>query len=315
MCVIAAKPKGVKMPTENEIRAMWARNPDGAGVMYARKGFVHIDKGFMTLDDFLAHVDKLNRKLNLTQTAVVMHFRITTHGGTCPANCHPFPISEDIKALQALHKTATIGVAHNGIIPNKPRPGISDTMEYIATQLAPLYAMNPKFTTNPHALDLIRNAIHSKMAILDGDGRITLIGDFTNRLGILYSNTHHEQKFFTYAVPTYAHTQTHVSAKKPTRVKKKAKGKKIPLMAAELLEDGTFAHYESSGEYTDELSNLFLDEDGRVYEYAPEDGMCYPEPMIHLYRYTGSKAQFERDDADMERVAYTYADMHTRVAR
>lgn len=98
MCIIAAKPAGVKMPSRDTIRTMWAGNPDGAGVMYAQDGKVRIDKGFMKLSDLEAHLDKLERSLDLTATGVVLHFRITTHGGTCPENCHPFPLTDSSPA-------------------------------------------------------------------------------------------------------------------------------------------------------------------------------------------------------------------------
>ena len=40
MCVIAAKPSGVKMPSVSTIENMWYKNPDGAGFMYALNGKV-----------------------------------------------------------------------------------------------------------------------------------------------------------------------------------------------------------------------------------------------------------------------------------
>ena len=42
MCIIAAKPIGVKMPNEETIRTMWNNNNDGAGFMCAANGRVHI---------------------------------------------------------------------------------------------------------------------------------------------------------------------------------------------------------------------------------------------------------------------------------
>ena len=53
MCVICASPKGVRQPNRSEIKAMFLRNPDGAGYMVARDGKVTIHKGFMNLDEFL----------------------------------------------------------------------------------------------------------------------------------------------------------------------------------------------------------------------------------------------------------------------
>ena len=36
MCIIAAKPAGIKMPTEEQLEIMWFHNPDGSGIMYAK---------------------------------------------------------------------------------------------------------------------------------------------------------------------------------------------------------------------------------------------------------------------------------------
>jgi len=316
MCVIAAKPAGVKMPDLDTIKRMWYRNPDGAGIMYANDGKVRIDKGFMKLDELTAHLDKLGKTLDLDALAVVMHFRITTHGGTCPQNCHPFPITRSVKALQTLHQSAPVGVAHNGIIPIQPRHGISDTMEYITTQLAPLYAMAPDFYEDPNALELIRNAIKSKMAILTGDGKIALVGDFTNRDGIQYSNTYHEPAAFTHLLENVGGWKTvtpKAAAKATTKEPKRLK--EIPLMFAEFLPPGAFVRYGVSGEVSDDLADLLLDEQGRTYTHACEDDLCYPDPNVYVYDHNGSPAKFNPDEASLERVAYTYADMYARKAK
>ena len=38
MCVIVFSPKGVDIPTEEQIKTMWEANPDGAGYAYVGKG-------------------------------------------------------------------------------------------------------------------------------------------------------------------------------------------------------------------------------------------------------------------------------------
>ena len=193
MCIIAAKPAGVPMPDRETIRTMWNGNRDGAGLMYLDKGQVRIEKGFMAYKDLANRLDELERRLDLKSIPVVMHFRITTHGGTKPENTHPFPITDSVGALKKLTITTDVGVAHNGIIPITPRKGISDTMEYIATQLAPLKRAMPKFYENKHALALVENAIHSRMAFLSRDGKLTTVGTFIEDNGILYSNTSYQK--------------------------------------------------------------------------------------------------------------------------
>lgn len=198
MCIIACKPASVSMPDRDTITNMWYSNPNGAGIMYNQGGRVQIEKGFMKLEDFLAAVERIEQVTDLTHCGVVLHFRITTHGGTKPENTHPFPISSNMSALKKLRFTTDVGVAHNGIIHITTRStDISDTMEYVASQLAPLKAALPRFWENKDAMLLVKNAIQSKMAFLDGAGHIHTIGDFVEHDGILYSNHSYEDYWKT----------------------------------------------------------------------------------------------------------------------
>ena len=192
MCVIVAKPAGIAMPDTDKITDMWYTNPDGAGFMYAKDGTVYIRKGFMYLDDYLDAVEDLAKHNDLTNLPVVMHFRITTHGGTKPENCHPFPITDSVGVLSKLDSHTKLGVAHNGIIPITPRKDISDTMEYIISQLAPLHRAVPQFYKSKDLMQMIYNAVDSKLAFLTGKGEIYTVGDFHEKDGIMYSNLNHE---------------------------------------------------------------------------------------------------------------------------
>lgn len=190
MCIIAIKPAGVSFPDDDRITTMWINNPDGAGFMYAKDGRVHIEKGFMELPHLLERLAKVRKDIDATETPFVLHFRITTHGGTKPANCHPFPISENVAVLQKLVMHTDMGVAHNGIIDIRPRADISDTMEYIVSQLAVIKSIDKRFLHKRKFMRLIENAIGSKMAFLTGDGEIKTIGRFeTAADGMRYSNT------------------------------------------------------------------------------------------------------------------------------
>lgn len=189
MCIIAAKPVGVDMPSDEIIENMWYGNSDGAGFMWAENGGVHIRKGFMKFADFDKALSEWLATHDPLKTALVMHFRITTHGGTKPENCHPFPVSDSIGMLTKSESKCRVGVAHNGIIPITPRKGISDTMEYIITQLAPLARAVPDFYKSKDLCKMISNATGSRLAFLNGRGEIYTIGDFIDDNGIKYSNT------------------------------------------------------------------------------------------------------------------------------
>lgn len=189
MCIIAIKPAGVAMPAEETIENMWYGNPDGAGFMYNDAGRVIIEKGFMKLTDFTAAINKVKGKKERT---IIMHFRITTHGGTKPENCHPFPVSDKLPMLQKRRTTAALGMAHNGIITINPRKGISDTMEYDLTQLSVMRDIDQNFYKKDKWRRLIYSAITSKMAFLDGTGYYSTVGDFTHDNGLLYSNSSYQ---------------------------------------------------------------------------------------------------------------------------
>ncbi|NMB01009.1 MAG: hypothetical protein GX971_05735, partial [Firmicutes bacterium] len=200
MCIIAIKQAGIKMPATTTIENMWHNNRDGAGFMYAKDGNVHIEKGFMTLKDLKKALKRLEKTTDVVNTPVVLHFRITTHGETSPENCHPFPVTEKLPLLQMTKSKAPLAVAHNGIIDIKPsQKDVSDTMEYIITQLAPLYQLKKDFYRQPAGKKLIYNFIKSKMVFLDAAGRIETIGDFiTGKDGILYSNTSYKARTIYY---------------------------------------------------------------------------------------------------------------------
>jgi len=190
MCIICAKPAGIKLPDDSTIRRMFNHNRDGAGIMYTINGKVKIVKGLMTVDSVFAELDAIRKKIDVDKEAMVLHFRIGTAGGNIPANTHPYPITDSLHLLQKLETITDVGVAHNGIIDITPRQkNINDTMEYIMSQLAPLKRAVPKFYENKDLMLMVKNAISSKMAFLTADRFIYTIGDFIEDDGLLYSNS------------------------------------------------------------------------------------------------------------------------------
>ena len=300
MCIIAAKPSGTKMPDTETIRAMWRNNPDGAGYMYAKDGKIRIEKGFMKLADLEASLAKTAKRVNLDDVSVVLHFRIKTHGEICPGNCHPFPVTRSVKALQSLSSCATLGIAHNGIIPIAPRKGISDTMEYTASQLAPLYAAMPDFYRNDNAIELVRNAIQSKLAIMNGEGEIVLIGDFNEKDGIKYSNYSYAASRWSYA-PKY--TSSHASSylwdfDEPGY----DDYEETMLMWADQLPDGSFMQDFNTGDLIDDICDILMDENDNLYFYDFNDDVAYPYSDAAMYLPDGNAAHFVEELASMERV-------------
>lgn len=192
MCVICAKPTGARIPDSKTFEAMWARNPHGAGFMYARNGKVFIRKGFMALGDLLAAVEESGLG---EEDSVVFHFRISTQAGVTPAMTHPFPVSRSYKDMEALEATARIGFAHNGIIArtscNSKR--FSDTALFVTRYVSELLR-KPGDIENFALMDAIEAlAPNNRFAIMNGEGKIALLGDFVKKGGCFYSNLYHEK--------------------------------------------------------------------------------------------------------------------------
>lgn len=271
MCIIAIKKSGVKMPSDDTITTMWTNNPDGAGFMYAKDGKVYIEKGFMQLDSLLKRLHQLAGCLDVTETPFVLHLRITTHGGTSPENCHPFPISNNVSVLQKPSMPTDVGVAHNGIIPITPRPKISDTMEYIVTQLAYIKRYCKQFYLNKNCMKLIENAIHSKMVFLAADGTITTIGSFQDHEGVLYSNSSYEPRV------SFSYYDTYLLGEggcRSTGAQRRAIATVKPLML--ISDSGTDATIKegSTGDLADAY-NFAIDAKGRLYEMDWETGCAF----------------------------------------
>lgn len=291
MCIIAIKSKGIDMPSEEIMQNMWLRNNDGAGFMYAKDGVVNIEKGFMTYDSFTDRLKKLDEMYNLKKLSLIMHFRITTHGGTKPENCHPFPVTDSLGVLKKLCSTTSIGVAHNGIIDIKPRYGISDTMEYIASRLAPLSRALPEFYKNKDIMEMVSNAIsNSKMAFMNGKGEIYTIGKFVEDNGIRYSNTSFETprslRYFPYSTwSEEAEWEEYFATKEGER----AQTEKMVMWLNEGA--GEFVISESGAYMGDE--DYAIDRDNRVYAYDYEEDMMVLKKGYRAYNGMGAALRFD----------------------
>jgi len=239
---------------------------------------------------------------------VVLHFRIMTHGGVNPECTHPFPITDNVGALKKLKASVDIGVAHNGIIHSvTPRKDLSDTMEYIATQLAPLKRALPKFYENKHARLLIQNAIESKMAFLTEGGKIYTLGDFVTDKGILYSNTSYKERSFRSSAWGCYGTDVdyegdwngygYYSALWNTTGRSKGN----PWREAEdvrtlcWLPEGGYV--ELDGELFDGVDFL-ISEHGTVYQYDYAIDCAVPVPAATAYGPEGLHARFDWEEAD-----------------
>ena len=118
MCIIIVKPKGRELPSNEIFENCWKHNYHGAGFMYHINNKVIIVKGFMTLYDFLKRMSSIKNEINILDTTMVFHFRISTSGNIDKGNCHPYPVSLDTNKLRLVNCETNLAVAHNGIIHN-----------------------------------------------------------------------------------------------------------------------------------------------------------------------------------------------------
>ena len=269
MCIICIKKSGVEMPTRDTIKTMWANNPDGAGYMYTNKQKeVVIKKGFMTVDALLDSLDDLEKNHDLIKTPVILHFRIGTAGGNIAPNTHPFPITEKVPVLQKLRLKTDVGMVHNGVISIKTsQPDISDTMEYIKDRLSLRKLIDPEFYKNELTRQLMYREVTSKLAFMNGDGEIYLVGDFLDNAdtGLIYSNTTYKQHTYYLRGKDFDYDNWYNSYKY----------KKMFMML-----DSTDCYVRTSqGEYL-EADGFYMDYSGAVYNYD------YPYDRLEKTDYT-----------------------------
>jgi hypothetical protein len=227
------------------IENMWQSNSDGAGFMYPYKGQIFIEKGFMTLKNLKKALENLENRVNLYEIPLVLHFRITTSGGTKADNCHPFPVVETMGMLKKHHMVCDMGLAHNGIIDIKHPADVSDTMAFVVNELAPIKKAKGDFHKNPHMRLMLENRTGSKLAIMDKSGHVELVGKFDEDGGCYYSNT-------TYKWGYYGTTRRH----------------DYPLWKyMSELPTGSTIHYKNGRTCTVDFPGWYVDYSGGIYYY------------------------------------------------
>ena len=117
MCIAIFSQIGNEIPTDDILKTCFRNNSDGAGFAFSTDNHkVQIVKGFMDFNSFITAFHEYDKKHCFKDRGVLIHLRITTHGGTNPSNCHPFPISSNSKHLKKLKFVSNYACIHNGII-------------------------------------------------------------------------------------------------------------------------------------------------------------------------------------------------------
>lgn len=289
MCIIAIKPAGIKPPSMELIDNMWYSNNDGAGICYPLKGKVRIEKGFMKLKKLKSRLNELENEIDTTAAPIIYHFRIGTSGGNTAANTHPFPITDKLPLLQRLSGSYPLVMAHNGTIDIKPRvKDISDTMEYILSQIAPLKQLRRDFYINNHGKKLLYNATGGKLAFMDGSGNIETVGDFIKDSGMIYSNSSYKIDYY------YSYYGAWSDYSNYTNLKKYSKAWDVEPLQWLTDDDGYILLTDGN---MDSCDGYLMDSDGNIYEYDYTIDMAMPVDAV-AFTHAGTILPFNEDIAE-----------------
>lgn len=206
MCIIIACEPNHRPTTEQLENCFW-NNPDGAGVAYSDGKTVHVRKGLMAIDEFLAEVAKVP-----ADAAMVIHCRIGTSGGMAEDATHPFPLSKKLEDMHKLEYTAKTVVFHNGVLPYASDAELhqSDSMTYVMDTLYPLsrkwkVRLEGGLACSDYAKEVIgATCTGSRICVLDNKGNIRRVGtgwlNVTN--GVYASNSSYSYDGFKWYKPT-----------------------------------------------------------------------------------------------------------------
>lgn len=185
MCIAILKQKNGNI-TDEELRACFQTNPDGAGIAYNVNKKLIIEKGIFNIEEF---VKKVRNAEKICDGNMLIHCRISTSGNIDKDNCHPFFVNNSLALI------------HNGILDIDVPKGSpkNDTRLYIENYLQ-------GFTTQ----DLIHNQAlknligfyigSSKFVLLSNDDEFAIINEGFGHWkdNVWFSNKSYEPKTILY---------------------------------------------------------------------------------------------------------------------
>lgn len=187
MCVILGKMSKQKKPSERLLRACWASNPHGGGIMWRKTKSSHIEvyKGLLKVSEFLKVAEAVP-----DNAEAWYHTRIVSRGAVCQAQCHPFILPGGSWYM------------HNGTFSIEPWDGMSDTQtvsEYLLK--------NPQEDMCDVIRGLCRES-YSKAVIMTPNQATKLYGQWSEYEGYKVSNLYFTTSLIRERVKTWAKAQT-----------------------------------------------------------------------------------------------------------
>lgn len=208
MCVIALSKLGKPVPSKTDLKNMWNKNPDGAGILVELgDGKIKYIKGLMTWTDFEAKLDEYSAEFDLQALSCAFHFRIKTHGATNAETTHPFILSpryEDLRTLE--YEGSTPVMMHNGTMSSfggMLNPKSSDTQDFAGTIGYRMLRLHKGKKPSKTILKVVnKNIDSSRIVVFYGDGEPITLGSWSEYSGYEVSNTYFEPYKTTY-IPSY----------------------------------------------------------------------------------------------------------------
>lgn len=291
MCIIAVKPYGVSNLDMDTLKNCFENNPDGAGYAFSLKNdkAVTWKKGFMSWKAFEnSFTESILNRHKLEDLQLLLHFRITTHGGTRPENTHPFPVSNIDKRITSLKGRTDVVCAMNGItqidIPKKST--FSDTMQYVKDVLYFPYSLRADFFRTKEFPDFIKKS-GAKWAIMDTKS-IETFGEFNTDEGWTYSNY------------SYSYSGSWAGHK--------------PYTSGNYIDDYSLEYTDECYEWTNQLEfeGIILTDEGKILDIdAYDDVLIGKDDNLYRYSYTTDKLHYITNVSafyDMEYKEVTYKD-------
>lgn len=264
MCIIAIKQSGTPIDWDI-LDACDMNNPDGSGFAYPTDTGVKIRKGFFKIQELEQAI--ADEGIDTTETPIMFHFRIATHGKVAPATCHPFPLSHLENQLTTLDMETEIAVSHNGIVPNMGKDRyLSDTMIFIRDYLAPLGTK----VLDPAIQPLLEQAADSKLAFMTADGEVLTIGKFITDNGWKFSNDTYLRHWYDNLSSSAKHFS--LGGSQPTSSER---------MDSEWTDDDWDSWCKSAEDYTKI--------DGGWMDYCDRCGKEYLEENLETSEYLGGE--------------------------
>lgn len=182
MCVILACER---RPDRETLEACASSNPHGAGVAWFSGGGVEWRKNLVP--------DQVGLVLDNIPLPYVIHFRIATVGGVNAGLCHPFPLKSGVP-LDLAGKSSGV-LFHNGHCSHAGELALAADV-----RLKGPASDTRQIAAVVHKIGLERGkeliaSIGDRFALMQ-DRNIALIGQWTKRGQIWYSNLHWERTIF-----------------------------------------------------------------------------------------------------------------------